>query len=334
MTNLPVPLYAFVIGEEKRSTKDSKRFFWQNTIKTVVGDIKSLMWNATVDAENDPKFPHVGDIIEITGFDDQVAERGNIVIQGYHRITKEEIPEHAEGILLFDKASKEEMDFALGLIGDSSFWNSESNHKFTMAVLSKLSAEKLNEAPAATKVHHNYKGGLIVHSAEVLSLCRAIVESPAFAKYGFINKDALYCAAILHDMGKVVTYSMNAIGVAESMPTERTIGHLFYGMSLVQSVFATGDIDVSKDFVDEVLHMIASHHGSIEWGSLKTVQSIEAGILSRMDYVSSRNGMLEKVLNETVKSGGVLQDNFRIYGDEYFHSTGMKQYVNAEKEAG
>jgi len=135
-------------------------------------------------------------------------------------------------------------------------------------------------------------------------------------------------------MGKVVTYSMNSIGVAESMPTERTIGHLFYGMNLVQSVFDGGDVDVSKDFVDEVLHMIASHHGSIEWGSLKVVQSIEAGILSRMDYVSSRNGMLEKVLNETVKSGGSLQDNFRIYGDEYFHSTGMKQFVvDAKKEA-
>ena len=324
MTRLPVPIYALVIEEEKRTTKDG-RYFWKNTLKTTVGNIKALIWNASANAEEDPKFPHTGDIVEVTGYDDQIAERGNIVIQGFNRITKEGLPENEQSILEIEKASEEDMKHALDVISDSSFWDDKQNHKFAMVVLAKLDAEKLKACPAATKIHHNYSGGLIVHTAEVLELCRSIVE--VTSKYSFINKDALFAGAILHDVGKVETYYLNDMGIAETMVTEKTIGHLFYGMELVYRVLREEKPKVDVDWVNEVLHLIASHHGLPDWGSLKVVQSVEAGILSRADYISSRNGMVETVLNEAIKTQQPLQDSFRIYGDPYFASIGMRKYV-------
>jgi 3'-5' exoribonuclease len=168
---------------------------------------------------------------------------------------------------------------------------------------------------------------LLVHTAEVLNLCKAIVE--ACGRYDFINRDVLYASAILHDIGKVETYMINDIGAAEVLPTEGYIGHIFYGMNLAQTVGQ--ELGTNPEFVNEVIHCIASHHGSIEWGSVKPVQSVEAGILSRIDYISSRNGMVEKSLQENVKSGQPLRDEFRIYGDHYFASMGMKKYITKEK---
>jgi len=37
--------------------------------------------------------------------------------------------------------------------------------------------------------------------------------------------------------------------------------------------------------------------------------------------------LMEIMLKESVKTGVPLQDEFRIYGDPYFASIGMKNYV-------
>jgi len=186
----------------------------------------------------------------------------------------------------------------------------------------------LRACPAATHIHHQYHGGLLVHTAEVLEMCRAVVESSR-RRYPFINQDVVYSSAILHDIGKAYTYSINEMGAAESLLTEKTIGHLFYGMHLVQNA---GDASPdNKEFVDEVLHCIATHHGLPEYGSLKVVQSIEAGILSRVDYISSRNGMVDSVLKDSLKANQPLQESFKIYGDPYFASIGMKEFVSGGK---
>lgn len=329
--SLPVPLYGLAIEEEKRKTKKGDRFFWQVTLKTVVGNVKGFMWNAGPDASSDPKFIHAGDIVEVTDYQDQMEDRGTIVINAFRRMTKEDLPTNAKQIVEFDKASDEDIKWSLGLIGDSSFWTDKRHHSYVTACLRRLDKEKLRACPAATHVHHQYHGGLLVHTAEVLELCKVIAES-CVRRYPFISKDVIYASAILHDIGKVETYSVNDFGVAKSLATEKIIGHLFYGMSLADSVardnFEDGNsLGLSQDFINEVLHCIASHHGLVEWGSLKVVQSLEAGILSRADYISSRNGMVESTLKDAIKSGQPLQDTFSIYGDPYFASTGMRGYA-------
>ena len=324
--SLPVPFYALVVDQEKRKTKKGDRFFWQCDLKTIYGTFKSLMWNAPADAEESQLFPHTGDIVEVVNFDDQTAERGSVVIEtgGFERISAKEIPEDHKAILDFPKASPEEMDYALGVIGNRSMWKDESNFEFVHQCIGEYDREKWLICPAATKVHHNFQGGLVVHTAEVLEFCQAIAEV-SLKRYTFINPDVLYAGAILHDIGKVETYYVNDLGVSQQLPTERTIGHLFYGMSKLQA-FAD-KVGYDQNFVNEVMHLIASHHGQPEWGSIKPCLSVEAGILSRADYLSSRNGMIESILKESVGAGLPLQDEFRVYGDPYFASIGMKQYV-------
>lgn len=323
---LPIPLIALVIDQEKRTTRNGS-FFWQVVLKTKVGEIKAFMWDAPPDVEVNPKFPHVEDLIEVDSCQNQIEERGNIVIKTYHKIKKEDLLPEDECILEIERASEDELNSALDIIGDNSFWKNKNYHKFTMSILASIEADRLRASPAAVKVHHAYYGGLLVHTAEVLELCKVYVDVAA-KRYSFINKDVLFAAAILHDIGKVFTYDCNDLGVAQKLGNERKIGHIFYAMSRVESVARSQKSTEDKArFVDELLHCIAAHHGSREWGSIVETQSLEAGIVSRMDYLSSRNGMMEKVLRENILSEQTPTDEFRIYGDYYFASMGIKDYV-------
>ena len=323
--SLPNPIRAVVLDLEIRTTKQNKLYL-QTTIKTRVGPVRCFMWDIPPDAHTNPNYPHVGDIIYIDTLKDQMAERNSIVIQSFHRITKDVVPPEDQVIFDVYKASEEEMKSAFALLKDSSFWDAPIHHRFTMACLAKLDLNKLRISPAAAQIHHSYSGGLIVHTAEVLALCKAYVEV-AFHRYSFINKDVLYASCILHDIGKISTYEFNEMGMAHQLIVEKTIGHMYYAMHLVQTVFDEGKIVVEPEFASEVIHAIASHHGSIEWGSIVEPQSIESGVLSRMDYISSRNGMMEKVLKENVQSGQPVQQTFTIYQKPYFLSLGIKKYM-------
>jgi len=79
------------------------------------------------------------------------------------------------------------------------------------------------------------------------------------------------------------------------------------------------------------LHCIASHHGEHQYGSIKPCLSIESGILSKMDYISSRNGKVQSKLKSIANSKQTMRDQLDIYGDKYFASIAMKKYVEGER---
>lgn len=327
----PEPLYALVLSGEKRTTRSGK-YYWTTNLKTMVGEFPGMMWDAAEDAEKSPKYPHAGDIIQVMSYTNNMAEHNNIIIGDFARLTRNDLPEDARVICDFPKASKEEMAKAIAIIQDKTPWKYQIHYDFTMECLQEVDWEKFQICPAAEKVHHNFQGGLLVHTAEVLELSRAIMKSSNHStpRYDFVDSDVVATSAILHDAGKVNTYSISEFGVAKSEVNERTVGHIFYSMALVDRVSYKYKDRIKKSFFHEVLHCIAAHHGSPEYGSLKKVQSIEAGIVSHADYLSSRNGMMESTLREAIRTKQAPPDEYRIYGDWYFTSNAMKEYIQTD----
>ena len=52
-------------------------------------------------------------------------------------------------------------------------------------------------------MHHNYIGGLVVHTWECLEMAQVILSKAK--KY--LNQDEVLAAAILHDIGKIWEYN-------------------------------------------------------------------------------------------------------------------------------
>lgn len=111
-------------------------------------------------------------------------------------------------------------------------------------------------APAAKLMHHNYIGGLLVHTAECLKFAEINMNSMDYKP----NRDNIYAACILHDIGKIFEYTIDLetglIDYDEDFRKE-WLTHSQYGFSIC----------MTQGF-REVAKMIAAHHGRAEWGAI------------------------------------------------------------------
>lgn len=117
-------------------------------------------------------------------------------------------------------------------------------------------AEEFKVMPAAKLMHHNYIGGLLVHTVEVAEFTALNIAHFSYK----INEDEAYAAALLHDFGKLFEYTLDIengkIDYAEDFQ-KKWISHTQYGFSIC----------MNKGFVN-VARMIAAHHGRSDWGAI------------------------------------------------------------------
>lgn len=116
--------------------------------------------------------------------------------------------------------------------------------------------DKIKPAPAAKVMHHNYIGGLLVHTLECLEYLDA--NYPLFRHY--VNKDEVMAACILHDIGKIFEYKYDEEnGLIDYNEDFRKtwITHSQFGFTLCMSHGFTS-----------IARMIAAHHGRTEWGAI------------------------------------------------------------------
>ena len=116
--------------------------------------------------------------------------------------------------------------------------------------------DKILVMPAAKLMHHNYIGGLMVHTLE----CVKYAEINMDAFFQRVNRDEVYAACLLHDIGKIFEYTIDTesglIDYDENFRKE-WISHSQYGFSICMTA---GFKRVAK--------MIAAHHGRADWGAI------------------------------------------------------------------
>lgn len=145
----------------------------------------------------------------------------------------------------------------------------------------KFTAE-FYKAPAAKIHHHNYVGGLLDHTVEVLKITETIHEI-----FPEINKELLYAAALLHDIGKIRAYDYDH--VSTKMSEEGILlDHLYLSGMMVEEKL--NELNISKDISNQLLHIILSHHGDVSngWGSIVDPKTAEAVALHYADLLDAR----------------------------------------------
>ncbi len=148
----------------------------------------------------------------------------------------------------------------------------------------KDNAEKIKVSPAAKLMHHNYIGGLMVHTLECLEF--ASINLPLFA--ADINKDEVIAACLLHDIGKIFEYTIDTeTGLIDYDENFRKdwLTHSQYGFSICMNA---GFKNIAK--------MIAAHHGRAEWGAIidlneKDLPS-ELYLIHHLDDLSAKFGKI------------------------------------------
>ena len=150
-------------------------------------------------------------------------------------------------------------------------------------------SSRMRRAPAAKAMHHAYVGGLLEHVVSLCGLCRAMSQH-----YHDLDADLLISAAVLHDIGKLDELSYER-AVVYTTPGQ-LLGHILIGYEYV-----CRKMDAIEGFPVElrtlVLHMLASHHGKLEFGSPKLPQFREAVLFNYLDELDSRIGAMRRALD-------------------------------------
>ncbi|MEN3046146.1 MAG: HD domain-containing protein [Candidatus Hydrothermales bacterium] len=171
--------------------------------------------------------------------------------------------------------------------------------KLLLRIFDEKFIESFVEAPAAFKYHHAYLGGLAEHTLNVLKLVKTISGC-----YKELNTDLLIAGAILHDIGKVLTYK---IGFKLKMTDEgKLLDHIYLGMKKVDEEIEKLNRELSsnelfptkfpEDLRLNLLHLLASHHGSKKKGSLTEPMTKEAYILHIADLLDAEIYKFEEAI--------------------------------------
>jgi len=141
---------------------------------------------------------------------------------------------------------------------------------------------EFSKAPAAIVHHHNYEGGLLDHTVEVLKLSKTTTEL-----FPDLDKDLLYTGVLLHDLGKMETYTYGngIIGYSEEGDM---LDHIYLSCEMVKEKIDL--LETPRELSIKIFHMILSHHGAVSlgWGSSVDPKTPEALALHYADNLDAK----------------------------------------------
>jgi len=158
--------------------------------------------------------------------------------------------------------------------------------------------ESFKRHPAAISIHHNWIGGLLEHTLEIIRYCEVSAEL-----YPELDKDLLITGALLHDIGKLDEMEMTTRikGTNKGMFS----GHVVLGSILISNKM--DELGLDEELKDKILHMMVSHHGKEEYGAIKEPMFPEALALYHADESSSK---ISEMLNFVNENKSDTEDNF------------------------
>ncbi len=135
-------------------------------------------------------------------------------------------------------------------------------------------------APAGKVLHHAWIGGLLEHIVSLAELSRRVLE-----QYPWLDRDMLLAGVLLHDIGKVeeLTYQ-KGFGYSDD---GQLVGHIAMALSWIDEA-AKGKNGADAARVRELKHLVASHHGKLEFGSPKPPMTAEALALHFLDNLDAK----------------------------------------------
>ena len=155
-------------------------------------------------------------------------------------------------------------------------------------------------APAARNMHHAVMGGLLEHT-----LSMATIADYLAGHYPHVNRDLLLAGTLLHDMGKPVEYDVeNSFAFTED---GRLVGHIVRAIVMIEKA-ATELNTIPAADLRHLIHLVASHHGNLEWGSPVVPKTLEAVLLHQIDLLDSRvQGFLDYVATDSDAEGWTVK---------------------------
>ena len=270
-------------AEKRKDSKGSDYVDMNLTDRT--GEINCKIWNW----DPSQSAPETGSTVKVRGLVQEYNGRLQLRIEKWRAATEED-PVDMNALVPCAPRKPEDMMGEIRAAVDS--FADEDLRKLTGEMLA-MAGESLRWFPAAQRMHHAERSGLLHHTTDMLRAARALTEI-----YPWLNRDLLFAGVIIHDLGKIEEMKSDQAGnVTDYTKDGQLLGHLVRGITnLNRAAEKTG---VKGEALLLLEHMLLSHHGESEYGSPKPPMFPEAEALHWIDILDARMNTMKTAVDKT-----------------------------------
>lgn len=278
------------VDEALRKEDRNGKPFWEVKVRDGSDAFALKAWN------NSPQFAFCeelepGDTVQVEG----EFSVGAFGLEAQRWSLRPLTPDEAAELFGGDAATRAANDTDFATVADSVAGLHDPRLKALATAFLEEHGPRFRRAAAARLNHHAFRGGLLRHTAQMMISAQAVCSA-----YPSLNRDLLLSGVLFHDCGKL--WEMCPPENGFEMPREprgELLGHISIGIELVNALWRKLPLEdwkklvpASEDVRLHLLHLIASHHGELEYGSPVQPRTPEAIALHYIDNLDARLEMI------------------------------------------
>ncbi|MGN0571267.1 MAG: 3'-5' exoribonuclease YhaM family protein [Candidatus Fimenecus sp.] len=266
--------FALITKSEKKVTAKGKDYL-DLTLSDKDDEISAKYWDYNEAVQG--QFP-ADTLVKVRGTISQYNGADQFRVERIRKATD------ADGVNMADfvRAASYSGEYMYAQLSECVNGFADADFKKLVSYMLEQNKEKLLYWPAAYRLHHALRGGLLMHTLSIVRLCEGVCKV-----YPFVNKDLLLSGAILHDIAKLSEFVVGDTGIASGYSVEgNLIGHLVMGARMVDEAAKALAIPAEKSML--LQHMVLSHHGEPDFGAAVRPLFLEAELLSELDLMDAR----------------------------------------------
>jgi 3'-5' exoribonuclease len=280
------PLEVLVLGVTEGITKKGDPYLKLN-LRDLTGELEARLWKYDKVLMG---FIKVGVVLAITGRADSYMDQVQMHLDSVTLVDKDP--------MVFAKMTRFDIDVMWGYVGGVITGMTEPLTKAVARQImtghqSFIAAYK--KAPAAKAVHNAWYGGLLEHVYSLCLLARPVIGHYQRHYCDRFSADKVYFGLLLHDAGKIIEYDA-------SNPAFPLTGEgIFANHMVLGPAWAYEKANLwwaeNKDVMPvakfrleraHLMHVLAAHHGRVDWGSPVVPASLEAILVHHLDNLDAK----------------------------------------------
>lgn len=266
--------FALITKSEKKVTAKGKDYL-DLTLSDKDGEISAKYWDYNESVQG--QFP-AETLVKVRGTISQYNGADQFRVERIRKATDSDDVNMAD----FVRSASYSGEYMYAQLSECVNGFSDADFKKLVSYMLEQNKEKLLYWPAAYRLHHALRGGLLMHTLSIVRLCEGVCKV-----YPFVNRDLLLSGAILHDIAKLSEFVVGDTGIASGYSVEgNLIGHLVMGARMVDEAAKALAIPAEKSML--LQHMVLSHHGEPDFGAAVRPLFLEAELLSELDLMDAR----------------------------------------------
>ena len=295
--------YVLIRMSEQRTGSTGNKYL-DLTLADCTGELNGKLWDGNVDP------PPVGSVQKVRGTTLEYNGRLQLRIEKMRPITDTDKVDMS----LLTPSAPESPEAMLSEITEAVAKIESVPLRSIVEALLKRYQDKLPYFPAAQRIHHAERSGLLHHTLGMLRLAKAILPL-----YPALNEDLLISGVIIHDLCKIEELDSDKLGVVKDYTTAGLLlGHISIGVSRIGET--AKELEISGEPVLLLQHMILSHHGEDMYGSPRKPMFPEAEVLHWLDILDARMNEISTALAKV--PSGVFSEKIwslerRLYQPHY-----------------